>query len=196
MAKAKTQEPTHAKDAIIQAALILAAEQGWSNLSMHTIAVHADVSMDMMIALFDDKADILNAIGKHVDRQVAESLGAGVSEEEPERDRLFDVLMERFDILNENRAAFISIVDGTTRDPKQAVTAMPWLCQSMGRMLELAKIESHGWQGAIRIMGLSGVYLKVMRDWIKDDSPDMAATMAALDKALAQVDRWADRLGM
>jgi hypothetical protein len=50
----------------------------------------------------------------------------------------------------------------------------------------------------LRVKGLSAVYLHGLRAWFRDDSPDKAKTMAALDRALGQADRlagWAQRRG-
>ena len=45
-------------------------------------------------------------------------------------------------------------------------------------------------------LGLAGVWLATIRAWARDDSADMAATMAALDNALDRAERIARSLGL
>lgn len=191
---AKTQDIAALKSQIIRASLDLAAEKSWTDITMTQVAAQAHMDVADVMAIFADKTDILCAHGRAVDAQVAGALNGQSMADDASKDRLFDVLMERFDILNDNRAAMISILNSLTMDPKQMVISLPWLCRSMTAMLELADIPTSGWQGALRVAGLTGVYLKVLRDWIKDDSADMAATMASLDGALSRADQMAGYL--
>ncbi|HEY8190166.1 MAG TPA: TetR family transcriptional regulator, partial [Micavibrio sp.] len=171
------------KDRAVQAALDLAAEKGWAHAAMQDIADASQCSLAELHDVFDARFDILAAYGRLIDRRVLESAGAP-DRDAPERDRLFDVMMERFDILNENREAVTSILESFRRDPKQAVISLPHLGQSMAWMLEAAGIEVNGPRGALTVAGLTGVYLYALRAWLEDDSRDMGKTMAALDKAL------------
>jgi hypothetical protein len=43
----------------------------------------------------------------------------------------------------------------------------------------------------MRIKGVVGVVMMVARDWMKDDTPDLAPTMKALDRRLQQAEEWA-----
>jgi ubiquinone biosynthesis protein COQ9 len=186
MAKAQTQDAASIKKSVIQSSLDLAADTPWADVTMHDIASHAKIEMAQMVTVFDDKIDILNAFGKQIDVQVATAMNGQVMADDSHKDKLFDVLMERFDVLNENRAAIISILNATTADPKQMVVAMPWICRSMNTMMDLADIPTNGWAGALRVMGVSGVYLKTLRIWISDETDDMAVTMNELDTNLSR----------
>jgi hypothetical protein len=42
----------------------------------------------------------------------------------------------------------------------------------------------------IRVKGVIGVCLAVARVWMADDSPDLAATMKALDQRMQQAEEW------
>ena len=58
--------------------------------------------------MFDDKTDILVA-GRALDKKVLETCGEGDLGASP-RDCLFDILMERFDILSADCEAILSIL--------------------------------------------------------------------------------------
>ena len=189
MAKKSTRKSV--KDQMIEAALNLAAEKSWSDVTLADIAWKADLSPVDVREYFDEKSCVLAAYGRLLDRKIIEA--DLVSDEAlSEREKLFDLLMERFDILNENRESVISILSSMKGDPKQAILGLPHLGNSMGRMLEAAGIDTGGVCGAVKVSGLVGVYLWTLRTWKDDDSPDMGKTMAALDKSLDRAEQVAN----
>lgn len=167
---------------MVESMLVLARERGWELVDFEDIAQTAGVDIDDAREYFDDKGDILAAYGRKIDRQIFDNIAE--DESLSCRDKLFDLMMERFDALNEEREAVISILDGFRGDPKEAVLSFPHLGRSMSRTLEASGIETDGIFGAAKVLGLVGIYLYVVRTWKDDDSADMAKTMAALDKAL------------
>ena len=65
--------------------------------------------------------------------------------------------------------------------------------RSMRWILEAAGFDTTGLNGRLHTEGLVGVWLWTVRAWRNDESPDLAATMAALDTALRraeQLARW------
>ncbi len=182
------------REAAIDAALALAAEKGWASTGMADIAKKAKLKLADLHELFEDKGDILAAYHRRVDRRVLEAFD-GEGGGNP-RDALFDIIMERFDILNDDRAALMSILQSFCTDPKEAVIAFPHLGRSMAWMCEAAGIETGGIKGAARITGLGIVYLAVLRVWKDDDSRDMSKTMAALDRYLDRGESIINTIGL
>lgn len=183
------------KERAVDAALSLAAIMPWEMVTMSEIADEADVTLAELSDYFDDKSDILAAYGRRIDRQVLEIVGTA-SPDENQRDRLFDILMERFDVIGENREAIVSILKSFRLDPKQAVISLPHLGRSMSWTLEAAGMDTSGIKGAIRLAGLTGVYMNVLRVWIADDSQDLSKTMAVLDRSLGRAERAASSFGL
>lgn len=194
MPKAKEQDnmqQSSIKTAIIQAALDCAATKGWAATSLNDIADAADIELHELCAEFADKSDILSELGRMIDRQVLENIGKAETDMPP-RDRLFDIMMERFDVLNDYRDGLCAVLDSFRLDPKQAVIGLPHLGRSMNWMLEAAQIDTSGIKGAARVFGLTAIYLDTLRTWKKDDSPDMGKTMAALDKNMERAEGFAN----
>jgi len=182
MAMASVQDILEMKQKLIQTSLDLAADSGWSNISMDDIIIAADVDMAAAKALFDDKDMLLAAYARDLDLRLEAAFSK--ANDDCTRDRLFDIVMERFDMLNDNRAGVISILNSLTLDPGYAAQSLPLLCRSTSAMLALAGYQVEGWKSYFKISAFTGLYFKILRDWIKDDSADMAPTMASLDRAL------------
>ena len=181
------------KTAIIEAAIKLAAEQGWKNTTLNDIARATKIDVVVLHDLFEDKPDILVAFGRMIDRAVLES--ADIEEEASPRDTLFDLIMDRFEVLNDYREGVSSILKSFKCDPKEAVVCAPSLCRSMEWMLETAGVSTNGLGGMLKISALSALYLKTARIWMKDDTADLSKTMAELDKNLSVAEKWAGRFG-
>lgn len=189
MAKKAETKAADPRQHIIDVALRLAAERSWSGLALSDIAAAANVSLADLYAAFPSKAAILAAFSRNIDREVM--AGAGVDDSETPRDRLFDVLMKRFDALAPYREGVAAIARDARRDPFLLISgAEPLMC-AMAAMLEAAGIPSSGMIGAVRTKGLATIYLATLRDWLRDDTADKAKTMAALDGRLRRAESWA-----
>jgi AcrR family transcriptional regulator len=180
-----------ATEDLVAAALRLAETRGWRRLSLLEVAKEAGVSLAEAYARLPSKAHLLEAILAGVDRQV---LAAGpAADGDSPRDRLFEVLMRRFDAMQERRAGYLAILNDVILDPFSLVPALPAFARSMTWMLEAAAIPTDGPVGNLRAKALAAVYLNVLRTWRTDDSVDLARTMAALDRSLRQIESMAER---
>jgi ubiquinone biosynthesis protein COQ9 len=167
------------KGRIIAAALRLAGERPWRDVTLTDIAKAADVSLNEVRREFNSKADILAAFVRAVDDEVltrAPKRSAG----QPARDAIFDVVMSRFDVMAPYKPALASIAATWTFDP----ALLRALSQSQAWMLRAADIQAEGLDGQLRATGLGAVYGSVIRTWLRDDDPGLARTMAALDRRL------------
>lgn len=187
MARKRAVVKADPEQRLIDAALALAGRQGWRRTTLRAIADEAGLPLHEAYALHRSRQSILGALGRRIDQQVLAGVeGEG---EAPSRDRLFDVLMRRFEILQSYRPGLRSILRDSFGDPA-ALLSLPGLLRSMGWMLEAAGGSTVGWRGRIRANLVAGIYLAAMREFLEDDTPDLARTMAALDRRLRHAGSW------
>ena len=175
-------------DRLIEAGLEEAASVGWRQTSMEAIAERANVSLGTALTLLPDKPHFVSHLLNLIDAQTLADI-TKVERDDTPRDRLFEVVMRRFDVLNANREAYRSIIFATARDPGAAALMVCSVRQSLIRTLAAAGIESSGLMGALRVKGLGLVGMYSLKVWLKDDSADLSKTMAALDRALKKAER-------
>ena len=169
----------------------LAATAGWRRLSLAEIAEATGLSLAALQADHGGKARILGAFASFIDEQVLQE----VAEDGSPRDRLFDVLMRRFDALGPYKEGLAVIMrEGGGGGVCAAICAGRRLLRSMAWSLEAAGIGSAGLVGVMRTKGLALVYAGAFLTWLRDDTEDNSRTMAALDRNLAQAERWANGL--
>jgi AcrR family transcriptional regulator len=169
---------------------MLLAETSIERISLAEIADSAGVTLAQMRGEFGSPLAILAAHLKDIDRAVlAEDFSD--MEEEPPRERLFDVLMRRLEKLAPHRQSVRSLLRSARRSAPLAFALNGLAVRSQKWMLAAAGIGASGPRGALRAQGLALLYSSVLRTWVRDDDPGLARTMAALDRALARGQRFA-----
>jgi AcrR family transcriptional regulator len=176
-------------DRIIDATLALIPTEGWRRLSLSAIAAAAELPILQVYRVFHSKQAILSGLFSRIDQIVLAEPPAAEPDERP-RDRLFDLLMRRFDALQPYKPALDVLRRELPGNPVTALCAGASLLRSMRWMLEAAEIPTSGVRGAIAVKLAAGGYLSAMRVWQRDDSEDLARTMAALDARLRRIEGW------
>jgi AcrR family transcriptional regulator len=189
----RPQQPSVQHDPIVAAFMAILAEKRFEEVGFAEIARRAGVSLSEVRAKHASKIEMLAAYMRDVDRAVLDGIDPGLADE-PARERLFDVLMRRLDILAANKAAVKSLRQSVAFNPGLTLAVNSLATRSMQWMLTAADISATGPKGMIRAQGLTFLFTSVLRTWINDDDPGQARTLAALDRAMSSGQRWAGLL--
>ncbi|MGD1014986.1 MAG: TetR/AcrR family transcriptional regulator [Roseiarcus sp.] len=176
-----------ARERIVDALMALAAERRFEEIAIRDICAAAKISLADFRDAFPSKGAVLAGFAKRIDRAALSAGGADLDAEK--RDRLFDALMRRLDAMAPYREALREIDAWLRRDPLAALAFNSSMVNSMRFMLEAAGIDSEGLAGAITLQGLAFVWARVVAVWLDDSEPDLAKTMAELDRALTRGER-------
>jgi len=180
---------------VLRTTLRLAAEKGWDGLTLLEIAEDAGVTLADIYKDFGSKTGILTAFIDEVDRAMLKQAGKP-DLTAPARDRLFEVIMTRLEILTPYKGALKAIYcDLRCCAPGRSSGRL--LCATLNSqewILTAAGVPPSGPRGCVRLAGMTRLYACVMRTWLNDDSDDMARTMAVLDRELSRGERWLKRL--
>ncbi|WP_404383518.1 hypothetical protein [Caenispirillum salinarum] len=174
-------------DAIGAAVFAVATAKGWSKVTPAEVAFHAGLDPRDVARSHPGHEALVDEAFRMIDRHALEGR-TEPDPSEPVRERLFDVLMARFEALKPHREAVDRYVRGLPLHPMTGMISALRLGRSMALSLEAAGISASGVRGYVRIKGLAYTYLWVLRVFLSDDTEDLARTMAALDKALKNVD--------
>ena len=194
MAKRARAKPADPLDRVVRAALELAGSQGWRGTRMSDIAEAAGLSLREVYEVAPSKPHVVAAFLRGIDDRMIAGDDPALADESA-RDRLFDVIMRRFDLLSPYKDGVVSILEDMRRRPLSCACLWPTHARSLAWMLETARIDHSGLSGVLRIEGLGLIMLGAIRVWRSDDSDDMARTMTFVDRQLRRVDGMAARLG-
>ncbi|MEQ8389708.1 MAG: TetR/AcrR family transcriptional regulator [Thalassospira sp.] len=179
---------------LITAAMKLAAEKSWHDVTMIDIARASGLTVADCYDHCKSKGDILRQFVKKIDRDVLADLD-DEDFDEPGHDRLIAIIMARFDTLADYRPALRSIISARgDLGPADSLRAIKTHFGSMRWMLEAAGFRTGGIQGSLRIAAMTGIYARCFKLWLDDTSTDSGPTMAMLDRELSKAALWDARV--
>ena len=159
-------------------------------MSLAAVASEAGVPTLAVYRLFPSRDAILCGFFRRIDEPALAAPLDTAPDEKP-RDRVFDLLMRRFDALQSYRSPLAVLRRDLTGDPLSALALGGALLCSMRLMLEAAGIAAHGIGGIIAVKLVAASYLAAAHTWSRDEvAEDLAPTMATLDRRLRGVERW------
>jgi AcrR family transcriptional regulator len=166
----------------------LAAGRPWHDIELADIAREAGISLADLRDLFPSKGAVLGAFSRKIDREVLEGTTQDLADE-PARERIFDVMMRRFDAMASYRTALRRITYAMRGDPLSLAALNREALNSMRFMLAAAGISTEGALSHLKVQGAVIVFANTMQTWLQDDDPTLARTMARLDRELRRGER-------
>lgn len=180
------------REKIVAALLDLLATRRWADIGLNDIAETSDVSLVELRKLFPSKGAILAGFVRQIDLDVLDHDVKDMADE-PVRERLFDVLMRRFEALAPHREALRSVREGLMVDPMGAAAINQVSVSSMQWMLAAAGVPESGPLGAARAQGLVLIVARVFETFLNDPDEGLSRTMKTLDEELRRAEGWARR---
>ena len=168
---------------IAQQTLSILKKKSWNIFSLEQVLKSVKVKKTNIKTKFD----LLKLISKYVDYLLINNTKS--LENSSTKDMLFEVIMARFDILEENRKAFLEIYKILKKNPQQFIKLFPTFLESIIITAELAKYNVNGLKGTIRLKGLMLIYFITFFQWMDEKDSSLEKTMTALDKNLDQAEK-------
>jgi AcrR family transcriptional regulator len=178
---------TSVQDRAVDALLALLTENDWSAVALGDIATKAGMSLAELRGAFPSKGAILAGFAKRIDQNVLKP--SPEIDGQPARERLFDVMMRRFEALKPHKEAIRSARRGLMADPVAASSWNKVEVNSAQWMLAAAGIEESGPYAALKAQGLAVIFASLLGTFLDDDDPDLTKTMRELDVQLRRAER-------
>ncbi len=173
------------KKKIAESVLSYLDNNSWSSLKIYEIIKKAKINKRQGINLIKSKKDILFLLNDYFDNKTLSDLKI---EEISNQEKIFEILITRFEIYNEHRKAIKKLSNYILNKPDLVFIIFPLLLNSLSSVLEFSNISSDGIMGKIKVEGLFIIFLLTFLVWKKDESRDLNKTMAALDNYLRKAD--------
>jgi AcrR family transcriptional regulator len=179
-----------ARDRIVDAALELGEERGWSNVRLYQVAERTGVSLATIGAEFRDMDALANAwFGRAL--ATVERIPPQALADQPAAARLHLVIMRWFDALAPHREVTGEMLRAKLHlsHPHHWVPLVFDLSRLIHWFLDAARIASSGRARQMAEIGLTAIFVGSLRVWLRDDSADSAHTRSYLHRHLAAADR-------
>ncbi len=170
----------------VEAALRLAADRPWPQVTLRDVAREAGVPFAALYASTPGRRALLLALSARLDRGALERIEG---ESAPEaRDRLFEAFMSRLETMAAHRDALLAI--GRAEGVRLA-SALPRTARALA---EGSGVDTSGPRGALRLAALTAVWARTLQVW-RDDEGALNRTMAEIDRQLTLADKRLGRVG-
>jgi hypothetical protein len=180
-----TQTEPSILDRAADAALALAADRPWSQISLLDIAAKAEVGFAELYAAANGKGAVMD----HLSRRFDQAALVTAAEPGEVHDRLFEAVMARIEAMEPHRHALIAI----SHEEGPAAMA-PRLIATSKALLETAGIDTGGLKGMARRVAMTAVWGRVVQVW-RDDDGALNRTMAEIDQRLKDLRLQLGRVG-
>ena len=172
-------------EAGINAALKLAETGKWGDLTLAQIAEEAGLALKDFHGIAD-KDDLSSRVEKVFDAGMSSE---PVDADETARTRLFDVIMLRFETMEEVRDGAVSYLRWRDRSMDGLALRLKARAQTAKWALACAGLDgSSSIPRGVQIAALGWAIAQAERAWRQETSPDLSRTMAALDAELIKIE--------
>ena len=180
------------------AVLELLATRPLGSVDAAAVAEAAKADPEFVSRLFPDRESLIEQGLRDRDEAILLRL-ADDFEADPDagiREKILEGLIARFEDYTPVKEAIRHLARAAAKDPALGMVLVRRLNDASRGLLGLAGVGTSGLAGMLRVKGLSGVALSCQREWLRDDSPDLAATTRALDGRLRQAEGLARGLNL
>ena len=184
---AKAKKPS--RD-LIELGMKIIAERGYDGFLLSDLAKDANLPLNEVYQLYPNRKRFLQAVSAKLDEAMFSHSLEG-TQELSITEYFFEHLMQRFEAMSAYRPGFKRLADDARSRPALMLLAFCNIDRMAGRLLDAAQIRLRRIENRLARRAITTLYAKVLRTWINDDSEDLAATMAELDKSLNKLHKFA-----
>lgn len=170
---------------LARAALSLAGSMPWREVTLVRLADAAARPVSDFYGATLGEA--LDCVEEAFDRAIADATEE-LDPKQTVRDRLFELIMRRFEAMEPHRQAVLAMEHGIDRDPTLMAAAHQRHVRCARWVLAIAGMEADGMTGQARAQGLGVIIGQARAAWRGDSAGDFAKTMASLDKNLRRAE--------
>ena len=185
--KSPKSDPATLKQAVLDAALVHAAEEGFSERTLTRAATDAGVGAEMMLHLFPEgPASLVAFLSEQTDAELEKRLAALDLAAMKVRERIATAVLTRLEILKPHKeaarraAAFLMM-------PANAALGMKLVYQTVDAMWRAAGDTSTDFNFYTKRAILAGVYTTTLMRWFTDNTADESETRTFLDTRIGNV---------
>jgi len=187
--------PAARREQIVDASLELAAAAGWDNVRLYQVADRLGLPLAAVRAEFRDRDAVADAwFARALDQMLAAPADELAGQPPPER--LLRVMMRWFAALEPHHRVTAEMlrVKLYPGHPQHWVPLAFDLSRLIHWFLDAGLIASTGYRRQLAEIGLTALFLKTLRGWLRDRDGDLERVSEQLGRDLQRADRWLARL--
>jgi AcrR family transcriptional regulator len=182
-------DPQSLRDRIVDTAIDLAEQEGWEGLRLRKVAERCGVDLADVLSEFRDIDAVANAWFERALAAMLQPPEPGF-EGRPTGERVHSVMMRWFDATAAHRRLTGEMIRTKlyTSHPHHWVPMVFSLSRLIHWVREAAMLDAGGRQRQAEEIGLTLVFLRTLREWLRDGTPGHEHTRRYLARRLVWLD--------
>lgn len=170
---------------IIHKSFELIEKIGWERFSFQKLSEKEKIPLNFLKTNYKCKYTVIEKFSQMIDRQVESNIRADDLMDSSIKDKLFELIMLRFDELESFKKALKNIFLSTKKNPLLISIISKNLLNSFDFYLEVSNSYQNSPTDIFKKNFLLLIYSLVFETWLNDNSEDLSKTMSQLDKYLS-----------
>ena len=167
---------------------------GWEEFSIEKLSIREKIPINELKIYFKCKYSIVDRFSKLIDKNIESKLRIQDFENSSKKDILFELMMMRFDEMDEFKSSLAKILDASKNKPLLISIITKNVMNTMDFFLELSNSYNNYAFDFLKKNFLFLIYSITFKTWLSDNTEDLSKTMAELDRLLSMAENFQQKV--
>ena len=167
---------------------------GWEEFSIEELSIREKIPLNELKIYFKCKYSIVDRFSKLIDKNIESKLRIQDFENSSKKDILFELMMMRFDEMDEFKSSLAKILDASKNKPLLISIITKNVMNTMDFFLELSNSYNNYAFDFLKKNFLFLIYSITFKTWLSDNTDELSKTMAELDRLLSTAENFQQKV--
>ena len=167
---------------------------GWDKFSLEKLSTKENIPVEDLKDLFKCKYSIVDKFSRMVDKNIESKLKIEDFKDSSKKDILFELIMMRFDEMEEFKGSLAQILDASRNKPLLISIITKNVMNTMDFFLELSDSYNNYAFDFLKKNFLFLIYSITFKTWLSDNTEELSKTMAELDRLLSTAENFQQKV--
>ena len=169
---------------LIKEAFVVIERVGWDKFSLLDLLKKGKITEKEVNSFFKNKSDVIDKFSIMIDSVVESKINIDDFRISSKKDNLFELIMIRLEEMKIYKKSLKKIIESAKKNPILLSRISNNVMNTMDFYLELTSCYNDTPIDFLKKNTLFFIYSFAFRTWLKDETDDLASTMAELDRLL------------
>ena len=169
---------------LIKEAFVVIERVGWDKFSLLDLLKKEKITEKEVNSFFKNKSDVIDKFSIMIDSVVESKINVDDFRISSKKDNLFELIMIRLEEMKIYKKSLKKIIDSAKKNPTLLSRISNNVMNTLDFYLELTSCYNDTPIDFLKKNTLFFIYSFSFRTWLKDETDDLASTMAELDRLL------------
>ena len=169
---------------LLKKAFEIIERDGWEKFSLHNLSKQEKIRYEDLKFYFKNKNDVIDKFTIMIDSIVESKVNLDDFKISSKKDNLFELIMLRLEEMKNFKISLVKIIESAKNKPLLLRKISGNVMNTLDFYLELTSCYENTPLDFFKNNTIFFIYSFTFKTWLKDESDDLATTMAELDRLL------------